>query len=440
MNKILFFLISLILFNLYSKPIVIEEEYFIHDPDHKYLDMIDRQGEFILDHLSSIGYELYGPKGTGEWLSFSQINYSVLDLEEKGIGSDYQSFDQMTEKLKQLVSQHPDIAKLYSIGKSVEGRDLWVVKISDNVEVDEVEPEFKYISTMHGDEIVGRELMVRFIEDILKLYDQQDCDITSLVNNTEIFIMPSMNPDGTKRKRRGNAKGRDLNRSFPDFTSDPDNSWDRRPQEVIEIMKWQLNRNFSLSANFHGGAVVVNYPWDTTYTRHPFDRLVTSLSREYASYVPEMRDSNSFADGITNGADWYSIDGGMQDWSYYWHGDLQVTVELSMRKWPSFETIDHYYQENRFSLQRYIERVHQGAGFYISDNKDSEGTVEIFKINGDFLGEYGFTHSEFYKVLEAGDYLFKVKTKGKINKEFDITVSDGLDNISNNGNYLKIVL
>ena len=46
--------------------------------------------------------------------------------------------------------------KLFSIGKSVEGRDLWVLKISDNVNVDEVEPEIKYISSMHGDEIVGQ--------------------------------------------------------------------------------------------------------------------------------------------------------------------------------------------------------------------------------------------------------------------------------------------
>jgi hypothetical protein len=58
------------------------------------------------------------------------------------------------------------IAQMFSIGKSHQGRDLWVVKISDNVQVDEVEPEFKYISSMHGDEITGRELMVFLIEDL----------------------------------------------------------------------------------------------------------------------------------------------------------------------------------------------------------------------------------------------------------------------------------
>ena len=56
---------------------------------------------------------------------------------------------------------------------------------------------------MHGDEIVGRELMVLLIEELLTRYKSQDPKVTNLINNTEIFIVPSMNPDGALNRRRG---------------------------------------------------------------------------------------------------------------------------------------------------------------------------------------------------------------------------------------------
>ena len=98
-------------------------------------------------------------------------------------------------------------------------------------------------------------------------------------------------------------------------------------------MNWQLSRNFALSANFHGGAEVVNYPWDTIGDRHPLHDLVRQISLDYAAEIPSMRDSYEFPKGVTNGYDWYEVDGGMQDWSYYWHNDLQITVEVSEEKW-----------------------------------------------------------------------------------------------------------
>ena len=95
--------------------------------------------------------------------------------------------------------------------------------------------------------------------------------IVNLINTTEIYIIPSMNPDGAFKKNRGNGSWVDLNRDFPDFTTrDNENSPHGREMETRSVMEWQKNRNFSLSANFHGGAEVVNYPWDTIADQHPF--------------------------------------------------------------------------------------------------------------------------------------------------------------------------
>ena len=120
---------------------------------------------------------------------------------------------------------------------------------------------------MHGDEIVGRELMVLLLKYLTSEYKTNNERIVNLINTTEIYIIPSMNPDGALRRTRGNGDWVDLNRDFPDFTTrDNENSPHGREMETRSVMEWQKSRNFSLSANFHGGAEVVNYPWDTIAT------------------------------------------------------------------------------------------------------------------------------------------------------------------------------
>ena len=115
----------------------------------------------------------------------------------------YRTFDEMAAFLDDIEQQYGslsahNIVHKYSIGKSHEGRDLWVIVISDNpTDVHEVgEPEFKYIGNMHGDEVVGRELCLKFIEYLCSGYVAGTQEIVNLIENTHISILPSMNPDG----------------------------------------------------------------------------------------------------------------------------------------------------------------------------------------------------------------------------------------------------
>jgi hypothetical protein len=396
----------------------IDEEVYISTPSESLIKLISKHPELTMDHISKEGMELYGPVGMKKWLADININFSipVSHSHSKNLSfAKYPTHEQITKFLKETVALNPSIAKLISIGKSVEGRELWAVKISDNVEIDEVEPEFKYISSMHGNEITGRELTQFLIKDIIESYGK-DARITKLVNNTEIYIMPSMNPDGSKRKQRANARGYDLNRDFPDFVDGDTNSTRGRQVETKAVMDFQASRQFSLSANFHGGAIVVNYPWDNTYDLHPFDKLVKTLSLAYAGANPRMRNSTQFENGVINGAKWYVVHGGMQDWSYSWHNDLQVTIELSNKKWPNYKDIPSYYQDNKDGMLIYLDSIHQGAGFKLL-NKSSEGSVAIkqFLNNGQMKnhGKYGFNAGEFYKVLPVGNYEFTVFSGGK---------------------------
>lgn len=105
---------------------------------------------------------------------------SLIEPKEPFQYHDYQS---MVKKLKELKEQYPSITSLYTIGKSAEQRDLWVMIISDQPLIHEAgEPEMKYIANIHGDESVGRECLIRLIEYLCINYGKNDY-ITQLVNN-----------------------------------------------------------------------------------------------------------------------------------------------------------------------------------------------------------------------------------------------------------------
>ncbi|MFP5385734.1 MAG: M14 family zinc carboxypeptidase [Bacteriovoracia bacterium] len=432
-----FFALACVAFSLSSFATVkIQEELYIPGKNPEIVKELISSGSVVIDHVTSEGFELYGPFGVSKYLDEKNIIYlDKKEISEKAL-ADYPTSAEIVAKLKAAAAKYPRIMKLISIGKSVKGKDLLFMKISDNVSVDEVEPEFKYISSMHGDEITGRELTVSLIEEIGEKYGR-DSEITELVNNTEIYIMPSMNPDGSDLKQRGNANWSDLNRNFPDQTTDRESSPAGRQIETQAIMRFQASRKFALSANFHGGTIVANYPWDSKYDAHPLEDFVKELSIGYAERNPEMRSSTEFPGGITNGADWYVVRGGMQDWSYVWHNDLQITVELSHQKWPRYSEIPGFYKDNRDSLIYYMKEVHRGAGFRFS-RSGVAGTVEIRQTSprSRDLGSYAFDGSEFYKVMPEGEYSLTIKEKNKSAKTINVRVEKDL--VRSNGNYVSV--
>ena len=416
----------------------VKEGVFVYDPSKTQLPVFMAQHDLTIDHVTQRGYEVYGPEGTKLWLK--KLNLLYWENSSRAIrDGDYPTFQDLQAKLLELHSTYPLTTRLFSIGKTVTGKDLWVMKIARDAARDHMLPVVKLISSMHGDEITGREMMVMLIEQLLST-DGKDARITALVDNTEIYILPSMNPDGTEAHTRGNGNSADLNRDFPDFmTADNQDKPDGRQPETQAVMKFQATRQFALSANFHGGAEVVNYMWDGQPALHPFDSLLQQISLGYASQVPYLRDSTEFPHGITNGFAWYLVNGGMQDWSYHWYNDTQFTIELSGVKWPDFSEMQNYYSLNLPALLGFLETVHQGAGFYFGQPGLS-GHVEIFAKEGTSpdktLGAFGFWGSEFYKVLEPGSYRMDVTLSDGRTQSFQTTVKAKF--IYPNGNYTQL--
>src|SRR5882757_4569227 len=82
----------------------------------------------------------------------------------------YHTYETLTAELQQIAAANPSITRLYSLGKSVQGRDLWMMKITRNPDVEENEPEVRYIAAMHGDEVVGKEMCVDIIHLLVDSY------------------------------------------------------------------------------------------------------------------------------------------------------------------------------------------------------------------------------------------------------------------------------
>ncbi len=93
-------------------------------------------------------------------------------------------------------AKYPNLTALYSIGKYVQGRDLWVIVVSSPPYEHMIgKPDKKYVANIHGNEPVGRELMLHLIQYLITSYTS-DPYIKWLLDNTRIHILPSLNPDG----------------------------------------------------------------------------------------------------------------------------------------------------------------------------------------------------------------------------------------------------
>ena len=304
----------------------------------------------------------------------------------------YRSNDELAAALEDLHSGAcAGLSALTSIGRSAKGEDIRVLEISAEPGRVQPKPSFVLIGNMHGDEPTGREFILRFARLVCLaasrarpdrtlaagLVESSDADDASLglgtvpfdddadvehadaaaalARDARLFLLPTVNPDGFAAKRRANANGRDLNRDFPDqfdHPGMPDDFPSRQP-ETAAVMRWSRSVNATAALNFHEGALVANYPWDgtpdkkTRYAESPDDAAFRRLARAYADAHPTMHDSAEFDGGVTNGARWYPLRGGMQDWHYAQTGTMDVTIETNVDKWPDEALLRRLWREHR---------------------------------------------------------------------------------------------
>jgi hypothetical protein len=342
-------------------------------------------------------------------------------------GREWPTYAQLEAELQAIAAANPNLVRLVTIGSSLQGRAIYFLKISDNAGVEENEPEFKFSSSIHGDEVVGMELCRRMIHYLLDNYGT-DPTVTNMVNNSELWFCCMYNPDGFVNGTRYNAHGVDLNRDFPDPITDPIDTTVGRELENQNMMNFCYPHNFILSANYHGGSLVMNIPWDCQHAHTPDHNMIWQYAEGYSYRNPPMWASPEFPHGVVLGADWYVIHGGLQDWSYNWRNDIDITIEVSNNKWPAWSTMDTYWANNRDAMLYYMERVLYGVKGRVYNavtGAPLSATVMAVEIGKAIKSDAEV--GDYHRILLPGTYTFTFTADGYDTRTVpSVVVTDGI--------------
>jgi hypothetical protein len=399
----------------------------------------------------------------------------------KGLQWDhYHNQDQLEDAFRQINGKCPDISVLYSIGQSVEGRELVVMHFSTTPgQHIPLKPEVKYIGGIHGNEPSGRELLIRLADHLCEGYLKKDSEVMTLLNSTSIHLLPAMNPDGfelalntepAERKwltGRTNAMNVDLNRDFPDldgvfFELDSmkvpkfdhllDLFRDDQPRqpETLAVGNWILSLPWVISANLHEGDLVANYPFDASskegvsqYSASPDDTTFKWLAQTYAKNHAHMgmndhppcdgtkEDAFSRNGGITNGAKWYSVVGGMQDFNYLATNAMEITLELSCEKMVDGKQLPQFWEDNKKALMAYMFTAHAGVKGQIFDDETGLPVqhAALWVRNGSQTEPIrhpvtSWEDGDYYRVLPPGQYELLVDADGYETASQNVTVTN----------------
>jgi len=392
-------------------------------------DVIDFRNQLetisqIISIDNVIDGEVYAYANAKEYKQFKLLGYAIQvlmppslllskeELDGSGIKASwdyYPTYQEYLGIMDQFAIDYPDMCEVVNIGPSENGKALLFIHINNNLEEDQEEPEFMYTSSMHGDELTGYVLMLRLIEYLLENYGI-DAQTTNLVNSVDIWINPLANPDGTYAggdnsvfgATRNNANFVNLNRNYPDPEDGPHPDGNAYQAETIAFMEFAESHHFTISANFHGGAEVVNYPWDTWPRLTADDEWWVYVSREYADVVHANSPTGYFGgfdNGITNGYDWYTIAGGRQDYMNYENNCREVTIEISNVKLPPPDQLPDFWEYNYRSLLNYIEQSLYGIRGLITDEQTGSPISAEVYIEG-----HDEDNSQVYSSLPIGNY------------------------------------
>jgi len=312
---------------------------------------------------------------------------------------EYHTYDKMTQELQELALNHSDIMKLTSIGKTYEGRDIWMVTFSDNVMSDENEPEVLLMGAHHGNEKPSFEVLIYFINYIVNKYNQQPFDddndslvnedpfdgvdndndglidedpseeqVTKVLDNTKIFVVPMVNPDGVEAEWRKNRApnygsdgtadhvtsiGVDLNRNYgykwniPYLFPDDyyleyllnDESWTYRGEEPFcenetkAIKALVEDNNISLSLSYHDYGEWMIFPWMHTSRHTPHEALFRSIGASISQINGyELKIYGQYGDREYVVPQYCGTPGSSENWLYGEHEIIAYTIELCSRR------------------------------------------------------------------------------------------------------------
>jgi carboxypeptidase T len=296
--------------------------------------------------------------------SFGASGAAAADPEFPAGQEAFHTYAEIAAEVQAAATAYPSIVERFSIGKSYKGRDLWAVKVSDNVGTDEAEPEVLIDGLHHADEHMSLEMTLAILRWLTEGYGTST-RITNIVDSREIWIIFAMNPDGATydirdgryhswRKNRqptsgSTSIGTDLNRNY-DYrwgccggASSTPSSSRYRGTSAFSAPETRAFRNFvrsrvidgrqqiRVSASFHTTGRLVMWPYGYTTTNVPAD-----MTRDDAAALTAIGKTMAASNGYKpeQASDLYITSGTSRDWLYGRYRVFAYTIELSPDSTP----------------------------------------------------------------------------------------------------------
>ena len=337
--------------------------------------------DFDFTHLTSLGYEL----------SISEVKGVTASPDEE-----YKNPVEIEQIIEQFSNDYPSLTKKISIGKSLEGRDIWAIKISDNAKTSELkEPSVLFNSMHHAREVMGPEVSIDIMETLLTSYGT-DPRITAWVDENEIWVIPMFNVDGNNkmwskdkwwRKNTRGGYGVDLNRNYPSGWNKCKGSsgWKRSQTyrgpspasepETQAMMEFIKNIRPVFDISYHAYSEMVIYPLGCSPERTSNKDVVEKIGNEIARLLD-----------YSAGTAWellYNADGGDIDWMYDAYQVIPFVIELNSRK-EGFHP--NYLKWRDVTVER-----NKVGWMYLLDRLNKSGIRGLVTVNGAVEKDYSIT-------------------------------------------------
>jgi murein tripeptide amidase MpaA len=268
-----------------------------------------------------------------------------------GINGAYHTTLEMETDLRLLERDHPGLARVVEIGRSLEGRSLQALKISDNAAENESEAAVLVLGCHHAREWISVEVPYLVGRHLLESYDV-DPEVRGLVDSAEIWIVPIVNPDGLeysvhvyrywRKNRRANADGTfgvDINRNYGYRWGTDDAGSSGVPAsevyrgqapfsepETAAVRDLCLGRDVRAVVSYHSYSQVILYPWGYTTAPAPREAELRTVAEALSGLMAGVS-GTVYGFGQASSA-LYTTNGDTTDWTYSLAGAPSYTIEL----------------------------------------------------------------------------------------------------------------
>jgi len=401
-----------------GSPAQVEHVVRIDIPNHDAVYALQRQTDLAIIDARANSVTAYADDDKVQELRRLGYQVTILVQDYQALTAPlgtYATYAEVCSTMTFLAQQYPTITKLETLGISVGGRAILIMKVTSNPTQEADKPRIRLNGPHHGNEKIATEITLAFLKYLCERYDT-NAEAQTLVNTREIWIDPIFNVDGhaySQTGRRTNDNGVDLNRDYGYEWDNEGSSPSPFSQVETQAMRMHSERHaINLEYSYHSNAAYVNYLWDNHPAQTPDSSWIQPVSQRYAD---STYGSGTQLDTI-NGYGWYEVSGSCQDNTYGNYGGIAWTIETALP--ANRPAVDNICNANRRALLDMIRLAGWGISGLVYD---SVSGAPLFAQVA-FTNPYRWTiHTQpevgdFHKSLPPGTYELKVTANGYLSK------------------------